>query len=132
MGFAPLNSGQVEGDRVTTGAMPWLLGAGLFLRQPTSARIAVDLGAGVLLAWLDYSTGPRADLMPLSTPLGHAVSGYARVGADLAFTRSLALRLDLMGGVTFMRATFDDPAVKHVAWNHTFAAALGGVEARWF
>ncbi len=55
MGFAPLNSGQIEGDHVTTGAMPWLVGAGLFLRQPTSPRIAVDLGAGAVRAWLNYS-----------------------------------------------------------------------------
>ena len=61
---------------------------------------------------------------------------------ELALARNLALRLDLLGGVVFKRAVLQielDPGRRRLeppppvaAWDRTFAAALGGVEARWF
>jgi hypothetical protein len=135
MGFAPLSAGSVEANQLKTGSLTWLAGTGLFLRQPVSARAGLELGAGAILAVLDYRPGMNSTLEGQASSPGIAASGYARVGADLALSRSLALRLDLLGGVTFVRSLFQEtrlPLVNRVAWDRTFAAALGGVEARWF
>jgi len=48
----------------------------------------------------------------------------------------VALRLDLLGGVSVRRAVVpldgSQDAPRRVAWSRGFASVLGGVEARWF
>jgi hypothetical protein len=136
MGFAPLSQGRVDFDQANaTSASSWVAGGGLFLRQPTSERTAIELGSGAQVTAVETMGESGAALM------GHsgralAVAGYARVGAELALARNLALRLDLLGGVVFQRAVVGIDGMPHgpkvAAWDRTFAAALGGVEARWF
>ncbi len=136
MGFAPLSQGRLDFDQAPTHASTWIGGGGLFLRQPTSEHTAIELGAGAIVAWV-LTTGDAA-VVTLHPQSDDAVSaaGYVRVGAELALARNLALRLDLLGGVTFLRAVFQETktpgAPRLPAWDRTFAAALGGVEARWF
>ena len=73
----------------------------------------------------------------LAQPSVHDSGGsvYARVGADLALAPNLALRLDLLGGQAFKKVNltfFRDDSDPRTAWGASFAAALVGVEARWF
>ncbi len=135
MGFAPLSKGSVAGDQLTTSASTWAVGAGAFWYLPLARRASVEVGAGSLLANLRAVGSATAGFAPRSGS-ATAVSGYARGGVDLALTHNLALRLDLLGGVVFQRAVFKpdraDTSPKLVGWSRTFAAALGGVEARWF
>ena len=144
MGFAPLSQGRVDFDQAasTTSASSWIAGGGLFLRQPTSQRTAIELGAGGIYTWVESNGqgGAQSNLIGIPGDANSA-SVYARVGAELALARNLALRLDLLGGVVFERAIIavkrmpGDPPVTTppvAAWDRTFAAALGGVEARWF
>ena len=137
MGFAPLSQGHVVSDHLTTKGSSWIAGGGVFWRQPTSERTAIELGAGGFAAFLQ-STGNIGDRTDLSNGAsdGWTTAGYARVGGELALARNLALRLDLLGGVVFTRMLFSetDPTTPPVTplWDRTFAVALGGVEARWF
>lgn len=137
MGFAPLSQGHVVSDGLITKGSSWITGGGIFWRQPTSERTAIELGAGSFAAFLHStgSVGQRTDLTNGSSD-GWSVAGYARVGGELALARNLALRVDLLGGVVFKRVLFSetDPTTPPVTpiWDRTFAAALGGVEARWF
>jgi hypothetical protein len=137
MSFAPLSQGHVVSDGLTTKGSSWIAGGGVFWRQPTSERTAIELGAGGFAAFLQSTgnVGQRTDLTNGASD-GWATAGYARVGGELALARNLALRLDLLGGVVFKRVLFSEtdttmPPVTPI-WDHTFAAALGGVEARWF
>jgi hypothetical protein len=139
MGFAPLTRGRLEFDQLnTTPASSWIAGGGLFFRQPTSEHTAIELGSGAILAVVETNgeSSVGSNLMGVSD-FAISWAGYARVGAELALARNLALRLDLLGGVVFQRAVFqriprDPTSQKLPAWDRTFAAALGGVEARWF
>jgi hypothetical protein len=142
MGFAPLSTGNVDFNGMgNTGASSWIAGGGLFLRQPTSQRTAIELGAGMIVAAVEPTGGTPAGLADISTSAAFAAAGYARVGGELALARNLALRLDLLGGVVPQRASLQIrrlpmetavPTPPVVAWDRTFAAALAGVEARWF
>lgn len=143
MGFAPLSQGHVAfSETNNTLASSWIAGGGLFLRQPTSEHTAIELGSGVIVAAVEPNgqAGTGSGLAGQSDQ-NRSVAGYGRVGAELALARNLALRLDLLGGVIFQRAVLriepdssrpqmTTPTV--AAWDRTFAAALGGVEARWF
>ncbi len=143
MGFAPLSQGHLAIDQVPTHSSSWLAGGGLFLRQPTSEHTAIEFGAGALVA----KVSSNADTVAGTSLEGQSrsatsASSYARVGAELALARNLALRVDLLGGVVFKSAILGVeelpgspppmPTQPVPAWNRTFAAALGGVEARWF
>ncbi len=136
MGFAPLSQGRLDFEQAPTHASTWIAGGGLFLRQPTSEHTAIELGAGAIVAWV-VTTGDAgvANFTGLSDD-AIAAAGYARVGAELALARNLALRLDLLGGINFERAILQKTRTpgdtRLPAWDRTFAAALGGVEARWF
>ena len=135
MGFAPLSEGSVAVDQLAANASTWAAGAGAFWHLPVASRASLELGAGGLLANLRVVGAASPTEMP-GRDSATAMSGYARGGVDLALTHNLALRLDLLGGVVFQRAVFKrdmvDSSVKLVGWSRTFAAALGGVEARWF
>jgi len=142
MGFAPLSPGRVDFNATDkSDASSWIAGGGLFLRQPTSERTAIELGAGYIVAGVEPDkgqTGPGSSLAGQPTHAAFAEAGYLRVGGELALARNLVLRLDLLGGVVFQRAGLQIESVPPAttpaiaAWDHTFAAALGGVEARWF
>jgi hypothetical protein len=141
MAFAPLSRGSVDFNGTDKSeASSWIAGGGLFLRQPTSERTAIELGAGYIVAAVEPKgeTGPGSSLAGQPTHAAFAQAGYARVGGELALARNLVLRLDLLGGVVFQRAALQiesmPPATTPpvAAWDRTFAAALGGVEARWF
>jgi len=136
MGFAPLSQGRLDFDQAPTHASTWIAGGGLFLRQPTSEHTAIELGAGAVVGWVLASGDASAVSLMAQSDYAISAAGYARVGAELALARNLALRLDLLGGITFQRAVFQETktpgAPQLAAWDRTFAAALGGVEARWF
>ena len=136
IGFAPLSQGHVAGDQLTTDASTWIAGGGFFWRQPTSLSTAIELGGGAIGAWVQSNgnVGTRTDFSGQGSSAG-AAAGYARVGGELALARNLALRVDLLGGIVFKRAVVTDDistSPRVPAWNRTFAAALAGVEARWF
>ena len=137
MGFAPLSQGHIVSDQLTTKGSSWIAGGGAFWRQPTSERTAIELGAGGFAVFLQSTgnVGGRTDLSNGASD-AWATVGYTRVGGELALARNLALRLDLLGGVVFNRLLFSEtnPTTPPVTplWDRTFAAALGGVEARWF
>jgi hypothetical protein len=140
MAFAPLTTGRSsDGARapgVQASASTWLAGVGLFGRQSVSNRVGVEVGGGVVRASL-RGNGVAPGGTDGSLMSGHEVgaSVYGRLGADVALARNLALRLDVLGGRAFreVKFTFDDndPAPR-TAWGASFAAVLGGVEARWF
>jgi hypothetical protein len=141
MGFAPLSRGRVDFNSTDKSeASSWIAGGGLFLRQPTSVRTAIELGAGYIVAGVEPKgeTGPGSSLAGQPAHAAFAEAGYVRVGGELALARNLVLRLDLLGGVVFQRAAIQidsmPPATTppDATWDRTFAAALGGVEARWF
>jgi hypothetical protein len=137
MGFAPLSQGRLDFVQAPpTHASTWIVGGGLFLRQPTSEHTAIELGAGTIVGWVLTSGDAAAPNLQAQPDDAISVAGYARMGAELALARNLALRLDLLGGITFQRAVFQETntpgAPRLPAWDRTFAAALGGVEARWF
>jgi hypothetical protein len=143
MGFAPLSRGRVDFNQTDkSNASSWIAGGGLFFRQPTSDGTAIELATGVIVAAVeaDGEAGVGSGLAAQASDTTSA-AGYARVGAELALARNLALRLDLLGGVVFKRAAVDIERVPGAppvttppvaAWDRTFAAALAGVEARWF
>ena len=141
MGFSPITSEQVTVVQDSAGgatrASTWLAGAGLFARQPLGRRAGLELGSGVLAAFVQISdVAPASNSMPQATKSPHGFSIYGRLGADYALSRNLALRLDLMGGAATQPAGIDNktpnPTAIRQLWGGAFAAALGGVEARWF
>ena len=140
MGFTPLTSARLDSTAQSTRASIWWMGAGLFVRQPLGARAGLELGGGVIGALLQTSGTLATNSDQVTGQTGWAKGGdvYARLGADVALSRGLALRLDLLGGSAFRQAdiiVLDVDGVTRVsrpAWASTFAAALGGVEARWF
>jgi len=145
MGFAPLSRGHLDFDPAGSkaDASSWLAGGGLFLRQPTSEHTAIELGTGAIVAAVEPNgvAGTGSNLAGQSGGYNTAAAAYARASAELSLARNLALRVDLLGGVVFQRAAFQIqtmPGAPMVttppvpAWDRTFAAALGGVEARWF
>ena len=144
MGFAPLSRGSITAPQSTATSSTWVLGAGAFWHVPVAPRTGIELGAGGLWARLDFTgtPGPLLSRADGSAADANAISGYLRAGADLALTHSLALRLDLLGGVAFIRGVYTDQPPpspntpdnrpRFPVWPRMFAAALGGVEARWF
>jgi hypothetical protein len=86
--------------------------------------------AALLQASGVVATGNTNDVGGTDWAIGASV--YARLGADVALSRVLALRADLLAGGAFRRADVIIDGASHAAWNRSFAAALGGVEARWF
>ena len=139
MGFTPIISGQFDDGPLSLHASTWLAAAGLFARQPLGRRFGVGAAAGGLIAVLQ-STGtidPAVALPPPGTDKATmAVASYGRMGVDFALSRNVALRLDLLGGVSVRRAVVpldgSQDAPRRVAWSRGFASVLGGVEARWF
>jgi hypothetical protein len=141
MGFTPLNTNRIEGTPASSGthisASTWLAGAGLFARQPLGSRMGFEVAAGAMIALLQVSgTAPQSSGLRGVTDWTFGGSVYGRLGADLAIARNLALRLDLLGGGAFREAKLDldasDSSSRRSAWARSFAAALGGVEARWY
>jgi hypothetical protein len=138
MGFIPLSTPHLSGGDGSTRVSTWLGGAGLFARQPLGAHAGIEAGGGVLGALVRTVGTVATGVSDVGgfTDWSRGGSVYGRLGANLALSRVLALRLDLMGGVAFHQAdskpdsTMDSQA--RLTWGRTFAAALGGVEARWF
>ena len=140
MAFTPLTNARLDDSQTSTRASTWLGGADLFARQPLGSRAGIELGGGALAA-LMQTTGSVTAAMPKvvgGTDWAWGGSVYGRLAGDVALSRAVALRLELLGGAAFLRndiPVYDADGVSRstkMAWGSTFVTGLGGVEARWF
>jgi hypothetical protein len=131
-GLAPLTSEAVPGDAATNArASFWLAGGGLYGSRRVGRLGGVELGAGGLAVVLRVKGDPAAGWNGnAQTQTGAAA--YGRLGGNIALSRVLALRADLLVGGAFRRPVASAGGPGLYPWGYAFGAALAGIEARWF
>lgn len=119
-GMAPFASQELTGPQGPIDTSVWLGGGGLVLAPRTTARVAFDIGAGVLAAML-RSSGTQTD-----DAVGIAV--YGRAAGRIRLSPSWSVRLDVLGGSTAPRRIIITDRQDITTWGLAFVSALAGIE----
>jgi hypothetical protein len=130
-GYAPLTTGELTDNEGRATTSVWLAGAGVALVQQRPARLAADVGAGVLAIALHAvgTANPGGPTGGADTTVG--VGLYARAGLRVRLGQRWGLRADLLGGTSRpLRPVIVFDVRDITSWGSVFGAVTAGVEVR--
>jgi hypothetical protein len=132
-GAMPIGSGRLSTATDDADVSVWLAGGGLVLAPRTSGPLRVELAAGAMAAIVRAVGVPRLPAMGF-TDHSVGLAAYGRASGHIRLAPRWAVRLDLIGGSTWMQrpiVTFIENGMtpRDVAiWGVGFVSLLGGVD----